>query len=37
MLNQVGANSDKSFKNSLLRLSRNTKKLQQALNEMFSL
>ena len=37
MLNLERTNNDKQFKSSLLRLSRNTKKLQQALNEMFSL
>ena len=37
MLNKMGNKSEKSVRNSLLRLSRNTKKLQQAMNEMFSL
>jgi len=37
MLNLEKMRIDKQFKSSLLRLSRNTKKLQQALNEMFSL
>lgn len=37
LLNKEAASLDKKVKNSLLRLSRNTKKLQQALNEMFSL
>ena len=37
MLNMEKAQSDKQFKNSLLRLSRHTKILQQVLNEMFSL
>jgi len=37
LLNREKTHTDKHFKNSLLRLTRNTKKLQQALNEMFSL
>ena len=37
MLNLERTSEDKQFKKSLLRLSRNSKKLQQALNEIFSL